>query len=201
VKKARQAKRLWYEALPIFGTVAEIYLREARKITCSLPQTLRFHPECWHGPTAKRYPAMLAIVQGTVSFAVHRTYLLGDGSGKATIRPNKMMLGAVAGGAVRISEGSGALIVAEGIETALSLPMLLRKHGKVRAALSTSGLIKLRLPDRPERLIIAVDGETAGRKAGRALAQRAIDAGWRVRIADPGDGLNFNDLLNKEAVT
>jgi hypothetical protein len=64
---------------------------------------------------------MVALVEGSDAFAVHRTYLLPDGSGKAAIDPDKMMLGAVAGGAVRLTDGPGGLVVAEGIETALSL--------------------------------------------------------------------------------
>jgi len=57
-KRATQARAIWREARPIAGTVAETYLR-GRGITCPLPATLRFHPEAWHGPTAKRYPAMV----------------------------------------------------------------------------------------------------------------------------------------------
>ena len=112
VKRAAQAKRLWLEAQPIAGTVAEAYLR-GRGITCELPRTLRFHGACWHGPTARRYPAMVAAVQGSGAAAVHRTYLRPDGSGKADIEGDKLMLGATAGGAVRLSDGLSRLVVAE----------------------------------------------------------------------------------------
>ena len=44
-------------------------------------------------------------------------------------------------------------------------------------------------------LIVAVDGEKAGRDAGLALAERAAGHGWQVGIADPGDQRDFNDLL------
>jgi hypothetical protein len=44
-KRAAQAKRVWQEAQPIAGTLAETYLR-GRGITAPLPATLRFHPEC-----------------------------------------------------------------------------------------------------------------------------------------------------------
>ena len=54
-KRAAQAGRLWHEAQPIAGTVAETYLR-GRRIICELPRTLRFHPECWHGPTSSSIP-------------------------------------------------------------------------------------------------------------------------------------------------
>ena len=112
-KRAVQAKRLWQEAQPIAGTLAETYLR-GRGVTCDLPPVLRFHPATWHGPTAKRYPALVAAVQGAGLPAVHRTYLRPDGSGKAEIDPPKAMLGATAGGAVRLTDGLSRLVVGEG---------------------------------------------------------------------------------------
>ena len=196
VKRAALAERCWTDAQPIAGTPGEAYLRR-RGIEGDLPEALRFLPDCWH-PAAKRLPAIVARVDGAERFAIHRTYLRGDGSGKADVEPAKAMLGATRGGAVRLAAGPGPLIVAEGIETALSLPSLLPETGPTWAALSTSGMSALRLPATPDNLIVAVDGEEAGREAGRALAQRATAEGWRVRIADPGDGLDFNDLLHRE---
>jgi hypothetical protein len=52
--------------------MAESYLRK-RGITCPLPMTLRFHPNCWHHATRQRLPAMLALVERSDSFAIHRT--------------------------------------------------------------------------------------------------------------------------------
>lgn len=199
-RKADQAERLWHEAQPIADTVAERYLR-ARGITCALPETLRFHPECWHGPTAKPYPAMVAAVQGAGSPAVHRTWLRPDGSGKAAVEPSKAMLGATAGAAVRLSGGPSRLVVAEGIETALSLLCgLLDAPATVWAALSTSGLRGLRLPAQPGRLTIACDGDAPGRAAAHALAGRAHAHGWQVGFLDPGDGQDFNDHLTGNTV-
>ena len=200
-KRAAQAKRLWKETQPIAGTVAERYLR-GRGITCRLPRTLRFHPECWHGPTARRYPAMVALVEGGDGCAVHRTYLRPDGAGKAGLEGGeKLMLGAVAGGAVRLTDGPGRLVVGEGIESTLSLSCgLLGAPAAVWAALSTSGLRGLRLPPEPGRLTIACDGDTAGREAAHALAERAHGLGWKVGILDPGDGADFNDILTGKAV-
>lgn len=199
-KRAAQAKRLWQEAQPIAGTVAATYLR-GRDITCDLPPTLRFHPETWHGPTARSYPAMVAAVQGSGAAAVHRTYLRADGSGKADLDQPKAMLGAVSGGAVRLTDGPGPLVVAEGIETALSLASgLLQRPATVWAALSTSGIRGLRLPGRPGRLTIAPDGDDPGRAAAHALAERAHGLGWQVAFLDPGDGRDWNDILTGKAV-
>lgn len=199
-KRAAQAKRLWLEAQPISGTLAETYLR-GRSITCPLPRTLRFHPEAWHGPTARRYPAMVAAVQGTGAAAVHRTYLRADGTGKAAIEPDKMMLGATAGGAVRLTDGPSRLAVGEGIESTLSLACgILDAPATLWAALSTSGLRRLHLPPRPGRLVVACDGDTPGREAGHALAERAHALGWQVSILDPGNGADFNDILTGKAI-
>lgn len=193
-KRAKQAQRLWQDARPIAGTLAETYLR-GRGITCPLPETLRFLPDCWH-PTAKRFPAMLARVDGGEGFAVHRTYLAPDDGGKAVVEPDKMMLGRVSGGAVRLSDARGPLVVAEGIETALSLACgLLGKPATVWAALSTSGMRGVSLPPQPHRLTIAPDGDAAGKAAAHALAERTHALGWDVSLLPAPDGRDWNDIL------
>ncbi|RYH07745.1 toprim domain-containing protein [Tropicimonas sp. IMCC6043] len=193
-KRQRQALALWREARPIGGTVAERYLR-GRGITCDLPESLRFHPACWH-PSAKRFPALVARVDGAERFAVHRTYLRDDGSGKAQIEPAKAMLGTVAGGAVRLTEAQGSLAVAEGIETALSLTFgLLRAPAAIWAALSTSGMRAVQLPPEPGRLTIAPDGDDAGRNAAIAPAERAHALGWQVSLLPAPKGCDWNDVL------
>ena len=193
-KRAGQAQRLWMGAQPIEGTAGEAYLR-GRGITCPIPETLRFAPQCWH-VTGKRHPAIVALVEGGADFAVHRTYLREDGSGKADVTPNKAMLGAVKGGAVRLSEGPQRLAVAEGIETGLSLLSgLLREPGAVWAALSTSGMRGLHLPNTPGRLTIAPDGDPAGHAAAQELATRAHGIGWQVSLLPAPDGRDWNDVL------
>ncbi len=145
---------------------------------------------------------MVGRVEGVDGPAVHRTYLAPSG-GKAAVEPAKMMLGATAGGAVRLLGGHRRLVVAEGIETALSLASgLLDGPLSLWAALSAHGMAALRLP-RPmagAELVVASDRDRAGREAAHALARRATAEGWRVLRADPGDGLDFNDMLRAEAV-
>lgn len=192
-KREAQAFACWREAQPIGGTLAERYLR-GRAISCPLPETLRFHPACWH-PTAKRLPALVAMVEGARCFAVHRTYLAEPGL-KADLKPAKAMLGAVAGGAVRLAEARGQLLVAEGIETALSLASApLRASATIWAALSASGLTRLRLPDEPGRLTVATDRDDAGRAAGHALAERAAALGWAVSLLPAPEGRDWNDIF------
>lgn len=193
-KRERQAVALWKVAQPIGGTVAETYLR-GRAINCPLPGSLRFAPDCWH-PTAKRFPAMVALVEGSDRFAVHRTYLRPDGSGKADADPAKAMLGRTLGGAVRLSDEGGPLVVAEGIETGLSLLSgLLSGPASVWAALSTSGFSGLQLPAAPGRLVIASDGDRPGRAAADSLARRADALGWDVSLLPAPKDRDWNDVL------
>jgi hypothetical protein len=107
-----------------------------------------------------------------------------------------MMLGAVAGGAVRLTDGPGGLVVAEGIETALSLACgLLRAPVTIWAALSTSGMQSLRLPLSPGKLTIAPDGDPAGKNAAHSLAERATALGWQVSLLPAPDGRDWNVIL------
>ncbi len=195
-----QARKCWVEAGPIAGTLAERYLR-ARGITCQLPRALRFHPNCWHGPSARKVPAMVAAVRNSQKIiGVHRTYLAEPGV-KAFGDKSKMMLGPCGGSAVRLSGGRGPLVVAEGIETALSLLSALPDtRPRVWAALSTSGMVNLALPSDPGELVIAPDGDTPGMKAAAQLADRACAAGWHVRVMDCPAGHDWNDLGREVAV-
>ncbi|MEM8624433.1 MAG: toprim domain-containing protein [Pseudomonadota bacterium] len=197
-KKRRQAARCWHESQAGTGTLVERYLRN-RAIKIAVPDTLRFHPECWCGPVASKLPAMVAAVTaGDQLVGVHRTYLAEPGR-KADLEKAKLMLGTCRGGAVRLSVGSGPLVVTEGIENGLSLVDEL-SGTRVWAALSASGLAALILPLEPAELVIAPDGDPAGLKAAADLARRATALGWRVRIMQPpGEKKDWNDVAQEAA--
>ena len=94
--------------------------------------------------------------------------------------------------------------MAEGIETALSLPAgLLGSSASIRATLSTSGMTGLALPDeQPGRLIIAPDNDTAGLKAATSLADRACALGWTVQYLRPPAGRgDWNEVLQRGTAT
>lgn len=195
-RRSAQAAAIWAETVPIGGTIAETYLREVRGITCPLSPNLRFCKVCWHGGSAQRLPAMIARVEGTEGFAIHRTYLRTDGSGKADVEPVKAMLGNTIGGAVRLSYGGEALAVAEGIESALSLLCgPLSGPVSVWAGLSASGLGALHLPYQASRLIIASDGDGAGHNAAQKLAARASALDWTVTLFPAPEGLDWNEVF------
>lgn len=199
--KDRQAfaLKLWGEGYPIRDTVAEKYLGN-RAIRAPFPKTLRFHPAIRHAETRLPYPGMIGIVtigDDADQVGIHRTFLTPDGR-KAMVLPNKMMLGVCGGGAVRLQdEGTGPLVVCEGIETGLSLRDdlgTMHSAPRVWAALSTSGIKKLVLPSRGGRLVIAPDGDSAGRRAADDLAMRAQALGWQVSIMDAPEGRDWNDV-------
>ena len=197
-RRIELARRCWAEAGPIEETLAARYL-QARGITCDLPPTLRFHPNCWHGPTAAKVPALVAAVSiGRKVVGVHRTYLAEPGI--KAFDNAKLMLGCCAGGATRLSGGAGTLLVAEGIETGLSLLSGLQDASpRVWAALSTSGMAGLVLPRPPGELVLAPDGDVPGREAARKLADRATTTGWHVRIMKCPDGADWNDIASEVA--
>ena len=190
----QKAQSLWGISQPIIGTKAEAYLR-ARGICCDLPPALRFIPDLHHGPSMKWCMAMIAKAS---SGGVHRTFF--DKRGERLKKNAKLMLGPCAGGAVRLSRGTGPLVVCEGIETGLSLMSGLLDDAdySVWAALSTSGIKALELPQDPQDLIVATDGDQAGREAGQRLASRASDMGWQVSMMPAPEGTDWNDQLKRK---
>ena len=195
--RLRRARDEWGRGKPITGSAAEKYLRK-RGIVCPLPASLRFLPDTMHTPSGRWVCAMVADIEPTGG--VHRTYLEKGSGAKLSGDSAKLMLGPCGGGAVRLSEGDGPLVVCEGIETGLSLfQALVDQSPRVWAALSTSGVKKLKLPEEVGDLIVAADGDAPGREAAAALAERASLIGWNVSLMDPGDGLDFNDHAQAEA--
>jgi putative DNA primase/helicase len=163
-----------------------------------IPRSLRFLSNVLHRPTETRWPAMLAAVTREPSgavVAVHRTYLRPDGTGKAPVRPAKMALGSVSGGAIRLAPAAERLAVTEGIETGLSV--LAATGVATWAALSAGGIRWLDLPPLPlaADVVICADHDPVGLAAAEYAAERWSLEGRTVRIATPpGPGQDFNDL-------
>jgi hypothetical protein len=193
-KRTQIARAIWQDTAPASNTVVQSYLA-SRGLHLPRVSALRFHPGLKH-PSGGMWPAMVALVSrgsDDTSFAIHRTFLTRDGSGKAPVDPQKMMLGPCTGGAVRLGPIGDRLMIAEGIETALSAMQATGKSAW--AALSTSGLRALDLPDHVRDVIVLADGDEAGEAAARECALRWKRQGRRVRIARPPQGMDFNDVL------
>lgn len=192
-----RAMQIWCAARTAVDSPAAIYL-QSRGITLSPPKTLRFHGNLRHKSGAT-LPALVALVTtggDDRPVGIHRTFLTGDGRGKAPIKPNKMLLGPCRGGAVRLAAARQPLLIGEGIETCLSA---MQKTGFAAwAALSASAMRTLELPRGIRQIILLADGDRPGQTAARAAAMRWRCQGRFVRIAQAPDGMDFNDLLRLE---
>ncbi|MGH6893812.1 MAG: DUF7146 domain-containing protein [Dongiaceae bacterium] len=193
-KRTEAALALWQATQPADGTPVETYLRSRGLAVSPLP-TIRFHAGLKH-PSGDVWPAMVALITrgaDDAPLAIHRTYLAHDGSGKAPVDPQRMMLGPCRGGAVRLAARESTLMVGEGLESCLAAAQA--TGNSAWAALSTSGLRSLDLPLTANDLIVLADGDDPGEAAARDCALRWKREGRRVRIARPPQGLDFNDLL------
>lgn len=196
LQRVEAARRIWSRTQPATGTIVETYLR-ARGLTLPIPPTLRF-AVLRHGPSGRDLPAMVAAVQrglGRDVIAVHRTFLAPDGSGKANVLDPKLSYGPIRGGAIRLASPGEMLLVAEGIETALSA---LQETGIPSwAAISASNMANVVLPALPlaREVIIAADNDAVGMFWARRAAARWTQEGRRVRIAVPPEGSDLNDAL------
>lgn len=174
------ARRLWANSKPIRGTVAEAYLR-TRGISALRDCTaLRFHPRCFYRAdrddtpgVRDAWPALIAAVTdgaGEITGA-HRTWLDPSG-GKAAVATPRRAMGDLLGHGVRFGRSHEVQAAGEGIETMLSLRIVLPTLPVV-AALSAAHLGALELPASLGRLYIAEEADAAGRHGADQLASRA----------------------------
>lgn len=179
--RSQAAPRLFNASRPLTGSPAELYLRR-RGITFQAPPPwLRFHPTCYYrdNDTAplEHWPALIAGVtdlSGTLT-GIQRTWLTRNGLSKAPIANPRRALGHLLGNGVRLQPSDHMLVVAEGLETALSLRAAIPTL-PLLAALSASHLAAITLPPSVLRLYIASDNDPQGHAAARRLSHRAANA-------------------------
>lgn len=191
---ARMAAQLWRESVPIAGTLAAFYL-ESRVIAPPWPAALRFHAQCPDGPFKR--PALIAaralLDAPDLVASIQRTFLRKDGAGKAETRDAKKTLGACKGGGVLLSAICEQMLIAEGVETALSAAALFGLPAI--ATLGTSFTHGLIVPERVRRVLIAADNDAPGLRAAAALAARLRKEGRDVRVELPPPAFkDFNDV-------
>lgn len=147
-------------------------------------------------------PAIVALITDAVSGearAIQRTYLSPATWDKASVEPNRMMLGPTRGGVVRLAEAIDHVLIGEGVETSLSVMQACGTPAW--AALSASGMRVLNLPEEIKFVTLLADGDQVGKSAAEAAAHRWTQQGKKVRIAEAPRGKDFNDILKKPAPT
>jgi hypothetical protein len=192
----RWAMKLWSEAAPIAGTVAERYLRETRALTLPLHvalRVLRFHGNCPFGQGV-RHACLLALYQDSRTDeprAIMRTALTPDAR-----KIDRKALGPVDGAAIKLSNDADvtmALTVGEGLETTLA--GLLQGFTPAWALGSAGAIAKLPVLAGIEALtILAENGDGgANERAIRECFARWNAAGREVYRATSLIGGDFND--------
>jgi len=202
------AWRVWEQTLRADGTPAEAYLRGRGIDTDKLggmPADLHFHRGLKDGDSGGVFPAMVGAIRGPDGHfqGVHRTFLAGDGDRvvKAPIARPKKMAGVAKAGVLRLAPAGPTLAVAEGIETGLSV---MQSAGlPCWAALSLGNFQHVVFPPEVHEAVLCADNDSKDpAQAERVLAAavRAWEAqGVAVRVARPPPGMDFNDVLRRQA--
>jgi phage/plasmid primase-like uncharacterized protein len=143
--------------------------------------------------------AAVTVWPDTDPAAIHRTYLSPDGLSKAAVEPTRMALGPLRGGCIRLADALPTLVIAEGVETALSVQQA--TGIPAWAAISASNMSNVVLPPLPlaVEIIIAADRDRAGIKAAYQSADLWRSQGRQVRVALPRSANDFNDQLRGTA--
>jgi len=197
VGKRDYARRIWAEAKPIAGTLAETYLR-SRAIPRAPDSSTRFHPSLKMSDFGA-FPAILYAAtnaDGEV-MAVQASWLNANGT-RDERHLKKKTYGSAKGCSVKFGGGQSSVIVAEGPETAMSAGIIYSTPAE--AVLGSANLKNWLLPDGVVRIALAVDNDAkddaASYKHFSELGTRLMDDGYIVGAWAPNAGAkDFNDML------
>jgi len=136
-KSRKRAFAWWLRAQPLRGTIGEVYIREGRGLVgldwnnpLHRLGALRFLPEADHTDedgVVTTWPIILAAMcdgAGKVG-AVHRTFIMPDGSDKAPVKPPRKIWPKFSGYSIRIGRGAGGLTPEERCRRGEKLPLVL----------------------------------------------------------------------------
>jgi putative DNA primase/helicase len=199
--------RIWKEAVPIAGTLAEAYLTRTRlqggRGLVALPPgiggaVLRFHRSCPYGDA--RRPCMIALMRDIHTNeprAIQRTALTADGH-----KIGRMTLGPKTGAAIKLSDDAAVetrLAIGEGLETVLS--GMVFGYTPAWAVGDAAELEDFPVLSGIDLLTIVVDNDPVekgqrGQNAALKCSKRWTDAGRLVLRALPQrPGADMNDVL------
>ncbi|MFT8246591.1 toprim domain-containing protein [Roseomonas sp. BN140053] len=193
------AERLWRDAVPIAGTVADRYLTETRRIP---------RPDAgWPASAVRFHPGRCALILAATAEAgdvqaVQLVHLTAEGTKREEEgRPTKQSFGPQEGAVVRLPGDRSALLLAEGPETSLSVWAATGRETWV--ALGSVGKIQ---PPSLRKVVACADDDPKDAPAAKQL-RKAVSR-WRseardVAVATPWnprryDKSDFNDLIRRE---
>jgi hypothetical protein len=192
MERLSKARWLWSVRAPIAGSVAETYLRNARRYGGPLPATLGYL-----SPRGKHWPAMIAafglaheVEPGVIAIAdtavtgVHLTRLAPNGTGKAGTDHDKIMIGSSVGSPIVLAPPNDllGLAVAEGIEDALSAHEATGLGAWAAGCASRLPAIADVIPSYIDCVTVLADDDADGRRHAAELAGRIHDRGIEARL-------------------
>jgi hypothetical protein len=193
IQKSRdKARALWCRSKPIEGSVAKRYLRTVRGIRCELPTTLAYlepgdgYPPAMiaaFGMAREVLPGVLAIDPGDV-MGVHLTLLRNDGLAKAGTNADKRTIGKSHDMPIMLMPPTDmmSLVVAEGIEDALSAGSTLRMGAMAAGSAGRLPSIAKHIPDWMETVTVLVDDDRIGERYSHELAIELQRRGIEVSL-------------------
>jgi putative DNA primase/helicase len=205
-------KELWNQAHPLTdgrsALVRRYLIGRGLGSTIESIQDVRCHPHLPyfnHDTHAyEAYTAMLAIIRSPDGSIVglHRTWLRQEGT-SIRVHDRRQTTALVgrpcSGGAIRLTDANEHIVLAEGIETALSA-MVLAPGVAVWSCLNKELLRSVLLPDRVQIVSVFADADMnfAGQDAAIALQDRLKDEGRRCAIIMPPEdstSTDWNDVV------
>jgi hypothetical protein len=196
-ERLKVAMSLWRRRVPIEGTAAETYLRQARCYSGRIPATLGFLPAsagyapvliAAFGMARETLPGEMVIDDAAIH-GVHLTSLKPGGSGKAGTDRDKIMIGKSIGSPIvlaPINDGMG-LAITEGIEDGLSVHEATGLGVWAAGSASRMPALAAVVPTYIDSITIVADADDAGRTNSQKLADDLAHGSRDVRLIVPSD--------------
>ena len=184
-------RRIWEDALPVEGTLAQHYLRDIRSITF-VPPDIRFHPRCpkGRGRAVRFLPALLVgvFLHGSL-IAIQRLFL----DPVTAARTGRMMLGNSRGGTWPARFAGPTMAVAEGFESACGYRQMTGQEAGTCFGVRNFGTFVV--GDGIAAVALLPDNDNEGQAFARAACLRRREQGQTVAIiacpAGYGDWANL----------
>ena len=192
IERRDKARWLWSRRQPIVGTIAETYLREARRYIGPLPPTLGYlagrgeHCPAMiaaYGLADEPEPGTLAIVDDAVR-AVHITRLAPDGLDKAGTDADKITIAPPSGLPILLAPANDllGLAITEGIEDALSVHAATGLGAWAAGSASFMPKLADAVPSYIECVTIYAHNDQSGHHGAIELAAMLVARGIEVLI-------------------
>lgn len=202
-ERIAQASAIWMGAGEPQGTPVEAYLASRG---LSLPSAVRWHPSCPFGKSTRTgcMVALVVDIETNEPRAIHRTSLTADGRKVEVGGYDRLSLGPIMGGAIKLwpdETVTGVVGIGEGIESTLSLNRIPDLAAlPVWSVLSANGVRAFPVLPGIETVFVAVDMDEAGVSAAEDLGERWYWSGRDVVFIEPRQpGQDLNDLVRAHA--